>query len=47
MTTIKRKTSDLGLKLDVVGMTTEQGQSIRNVSESMDIGQTAIRRSLA
>lgn len=25
-------------------MITEQGQSIRNVSESMDIGQTAIRR---
>jgi transposase len=28
-------------------MITEQGQSIRNVSESMDIGQTAIRRWLA
>ena len=28
-------------------MVTEQGQSIRNVSESMDIGQTAIRRWLA
>ena len=28
-------------------MIREQGQSIQNVSESMDIGQTAIRRWLA
>jgi len=47
MATRKRKTFDPSLKLEVVRMITEQGQSIRNVSESMDIGQTAIRRWLA
>jgi len=44
MTTRKRKKFDPSLKLEVVRMITEQGQSIRNVSESMHIGQTAIRR---
>jgi transposase len=47
MATRKRKTFDPSLKLEVVRMITEQGQSIRNVSESMDIGQTAIRRWLS
>ena len=47
MATRKRKTFDPSVKLEVVRMVTEQGQSIRNVSESMDIGQTAIRRWLA
>jgi transposase len=43
MTTRKRKTFDPSLKPEVVRMITEQGQSVRNVSESMDIGQTAIQ----
>ena len=40
----KRRTFDPSLKLEVVRMINEQGQSVQNVSESMDIGQTAIRR---
>ncbi|MCY0916566.1 transposase [Massilia sp. H27-R4] len=47
MATRKRKTFDPSLKLEVVRMIKEQGQSIQNVSESMDIGSTAIRRWLA
>ena len=47
MATRKRKTFDPSLKLEVVRMIKEQGQSIQNVSESMSIGQTAIRRWLA
>ena len=47
MTTRKRKTFDPSLKLEVVRMIKEQGLSIQNVSESMDIGPTAIRRWLA
>lgn len=47
MATRKRKTFDPSLKLEVVRMIKEQGQSIQNVSESMDIGPTAIRRWLA
>lgn len=47
MTTRKRKTFDPSLKLEVVRMIKEQGLSVQNVSESMDIGQTAIRRWLA
>lgn len=47
MATRKRKTFEPSLKLEVVRMIKEQGQSIQNVSESMDIGQTAIRRWLA
>ena len=42
--TRKRKTFDPSLKLEVVRMITEQGLSVQNVSESMSIGQTAIRR---
>ena len=44
MTTRKRKTFSPSLKLEVVQMITEQGLSVQNVSESMSIGQTAIRR---
>lgn len=43
MATIKRKTFDPSLKLEVVRMTKEQGQSIQNVSESMSVGPTASR----
>jgi len=44
MTTRKRRTFEPSLKLEVVRMVKEQGLSIQNVSESMSIGQTAIRR---
>ena len=44
MTTRKRRVFDASLKLEVVRMIKEQGQSIQNVSETMSIGQTAIRR---
>jgi transposase len=44
MTTRKRKTFDPSLKLEVVRMIKEQGLSVQNVSESMSIGQSAIRR---
>jgi len=47
MATRKRKTFDPSLKLEVVRMINEQGQSVKNVSESMSIGTTAIRRWLA
>ena len=47
MATRKRKTFEPNLKLEVVRMIKDQGQSILNVSESMGIGQTAIRRWLA
>src|SRR6059036_3828040 len=40
----QRKKFDTSLKLEVVRMIKEQGLSVQNVSESMDIGQTAIRR---
>lgn len=40
----QRKTFDTSLKLEVVRMIKEQGLSVQNVSESMSIGQTAIRR---
>jgi transposase len=43
----QRKTFDTSLKLEVVRMIKEQGLSVQNVSESMSIGQTAIRRWLA
>ena len=42
--TKQRKNFDNSLKLEVVKMTKEQGLSIQNVSQSMDIRQTAIRR---
>jgi transposase len=47
MTTRKRRTFDPSLKLEVVRMVTEQGLSVQHVSESMSIGQTAVRRWLA
>ena len=40
----QRKTFDSSLKLEVVRMVKEQGLSIQHVSQSMDIGGTAIRR---
>lgn len=40
----KRKTFDTSLKLEVVRMINEQGLSVQNVSRTMDIGATAIRR---
>lgn len=44
MTTRKRRTFEPSLKLEVVRLINEQGQSVQNASESMGIGQTAIRR---
>lgn len=44
MATRKRKTFDPSLKLEVVRTINEQRQGIQNVSESMDIGPTAICR---
>jgi transposase len=44
MSTRKRRTFDPSLKIEVVRMINEQGQRVQNVSESMSIGQTAIRR---
>ena len=40
----QRKTFDTSLKLEVVRMIKEQGLSVQHVSQTMDIGQTAIRR---
>jgi transposase len=40
----QRKTFDTSLKLEVVRMIKEQGLSVQNVSEAMNIGPTAIRR---
>ena len=40
----QRKKFDISLKLEVVRMIKEQGLSVQNVSESMNIGPTAIRR---
>jgi transposase len=40
----QRRTIDPSLKLEVVRMVKEQGLSVRHVSQSVDIGQTAIRR---
>lgn len=42
--TRQRKKFDTSLKLEVVRMIKEQGLSVQNVSESMSIGPTAIRR---
>lgn len=44
MTTRKRRTFEPSLKLEVVRLINEQGQSVQSVSESMGIVQTAIRR---
>lgn len=46
MTTRKRRVFDTTLKLEVVCMIEEQCQSAQNISETMSIGQTAIRRRL-
>jgi transposase len=40
----QRKTFDPSLKLEVVRMIKEQGLSVQHVSQTMDIGPTAIRR---
>jgi transposase len=40
----QRKTVDASVKLEVVRMIKEQGLSVRHVSQSIDVGQTAIRR---
>ncbi len=40
----QRKKFDASLKLEVVRMIKEQGLSVQHVSESMNIGPTAIRR---
>ena len=47
MATRKRRTFDPSLKLEVVRMIREQGQSIQNLSDSISIGRTAICRWLA
>ena len=44
MTPRKRRVFDASRKLEVVRMIKEQRQSVQNVSETMSIGQTAIRR---
>jgi transposase len=45
--TRQRRKFDSNLKLEVVRMITDQGFSVQNVSETMSIGPTAIRRWLA
>ena len=40
----QRRIIDASVKLEVVRMVKEQGLSVRHVSQSVDIGQTAIRR---
>jgi transposase len=40
----QRRTIDPSVKLEVVRMIKEQGLSVRHVSQSVDIGETAIRR---
>jgi transposase len=45
--TKQRKKFDTSLKLEVVRMIKEQGLSVQHVSESMNIGVTAIRRWVA
>ncbi len=42
--TRQRRNFDPSFKLEVVRMITEQGLSISHVSQTMDIGVTAIRR---
>ena len=42
--TRQRRKFDTSLKLEVVRMIKEQGLSVQHVSESMNIGPTAIRR---
>ena len=40
----QRKMFDPSFKLEVVRMIKEQGLSVQHVSQTMDIGETAIRR---
>ena len=40
----QRRTIDPNFKLEVVRMVNEQGLSVRRVSQSVDVGETAIRR---
>ena len=40
----KRQKYDVSLKLEVVSMIRKQGLSVHHVSQSMNIGPTAIRR---
>lgn len=42
--TRQRRNFDPSFKLEVVLMIKEQGLSVSNVSQTMDIGETAIRR---
>jgi transposase len=42
--TRQRRKFDTSFKLEVVRMIKEQGLSVQHVSESMNIGQSAIRR---
>ncbi|MDB5839272.1 MAG: transposase family protein [Herminiimonas sp.] len=42
--TRQRWTFDASFKLEIVRMIKEQGLSVQHVSQSMCIGQTAIRR---
>ena len=42
--TRQRRSFDPSFKLEVVRMIKEQGLSVSNVSQTMDIGETAIRR---
>lgn len=42
--TRKRRKFDASFKLEVVRMIKEQGLSVSHVSQTMDIGETAIRR---
>lgn len=43
----QRKTFGISLKLEVVRMIKGQGLSVQNVSKTMSIGPTAIRRSVS
>ena len=45
--TRQRRNFDPSFKLEVVRMIKEQGLSVSNVCQTMDIGETAIRRWLA
>jgi transposase len=42
--TKQRRKFDAGFKLEVVRMIKEQGLSVQHVSQSMNIGQSALRR---
>jgi transposase len=43
----QRKNVDVSVKLEAVRMIKEQGLSVRHVSQSIDVGETAIRRWLS